>query len=342
MRKSTKTKIIYFIMALILVFLVAILISGFILYRNRYRFWSWSDAHPSEKQIKMWTVKDFNPADYQIWNVNPEFDDIEFDTELIKDSTALVKRADKDGGWYIRKLIRDKKGDILAPKEGGWGIMGYGWKQWGTNEYTVDAVHLQSQKGIYKIYIKATGQWTFGNGTTIQGWIWDTPENTPWHSPFPILVTNKKMVLSFKVKINKAHNYEKIDHVWQMMSVSTFLTSPELEKLLVIDLAFYINQNVMYSLVSTNAYHYQRMITQDKKDAFGKWKTYTVDYSWFVADALKRFHLEYAADTLQIESLEILSETMYGECEFEVDNLYLYYRSRKNAAPPTSSTNNAK
>jgi hypothetical protein len=341
-KRQRMLKIIVILAVLICLILAAV---GYYFYSKGFRFWF--DANPSPSQVKKWTIEKFNPTEYQIWNANPEFDDYEFDTGILENSTAMFLRKDKNHTWNLRNLACGKEAVIIAPKEfekGGWGVMIYGWKINGTQEFEPNAARIVSKNGIYKIYVKMNKDGLYGNGTAIQGWLWDKPENTPWHSPFPLLIKNKEIVLRFKVKINKAEtDNEKLNYDWQMFSVSTFLTSPKLSKPLVIDLAFYVNRSVMWSRESNEDYHYQRLIvpSRNKKDAFGKWKTYTVDYSWFVKDALKRFNIEYATNTLQLESVEILSETMYGEAEFEIDNLYLYYRSRQNAVSPTESANNA-
>jgi hypothetical protein len=329
-KQCKRRKIVRFVIILAVLICVALAIVGAYLYHMGFRLVSWTDAHPSQRQVKKWTIEKFNPVGYEVWNVNPELNDVEFDTGLIENSTLMVLRSQKDGAWQMKKLARNENAIILAPKEGAWGIIVYGWTQWGTEEYIVNAGRIQSKNGIYKIYTKINQLLTFGDGRIIQGWQEDEPQNTPWHSPLPVLIHNKDFVLKFKVKINQIYSDpNKKENVWQMMSASTVLTSPKLDKPLAIDLAFYVNQSVMYSHVSPRGYHYQRMITRNKNEAFGKWKTYTLNYNWFINDALKRFHIEYAADTLQIESIEILSETMYGECEFEVDNLYLYYKDRQ-------------
>jgi len=340
-KRKTKRKIIYGILAFLAVACLALLIYGIHLYNSGIRLWG--DALPSQSTVKKWTIEKFNPASYEVWNADPEFEATEFDTGVIKDSTLMVLQKDKDHTWNMKNLARGEEAIVIEPKSF-WGVQVYGWEINGTKEFAPDAGRIESRDGILKIYTKMTKEDLYGNGTAIQGWSWDKPENTPWSSPQPLLTKNKKIVLDFTVKINKAKTGGgKLDYDWQMLSVSTFLTSPQLSKPLVIDLAFYVNRSMMWSRESNEDYHYQRMIapSRNKKDAFGKWKTYTVDYSWFVADALKRFNIERAADTLQLESLEILSETMYGECEFEVDNLYLYYRSRQDAASPTPSENNA-
>lgn len=299
---------------------------GYYLYFKGFRFWS--DARPSPAEVKKWTIENFDPTGYKIWNANPEFDNMHFDTGVIEDSTLMVLCENKNHTWNMRNLARGKEAIIIEPKSF-WGVQIYGWEINGTQEYAPNAGHIKSSDGILKIYTKMNKDGLYGNGTAIQGWLWDKPKNTPWHTPPPLLIKNKEMVLSFKVRINKAKtNGRTFDYDWQMLSVSTFLTSPKLSKPLVIDLAFYVNRSTMWSRESNEDYHYQRLIVSahNKKDAFGKWKTYTLNYSWFIADALKRFDIEHATATLQIESLEILSETMYGECEFEIDSLYLYYK----------------
>lgn len=336
-KREKKRKILKITAILAVLVCLALAAVGYYFYAKGFRFWS--DARPSPAEVKKWTIEKFNPAGYEVWNANPEFDDYEFDTEILKNSTVMFLRKDKDHTWNMRNLARGEEAIVIAPKDaekGGWGVLIYGWEINGTKEFAPDASRIVSRDGVYKIYVKMTKDELYGNGAAIQGWTWDEPENTPWHSPFPLLVNGKNMILSFKIRINKAEtNGGKLDYDWQLLSVTTFLTSPELPKNsagdpkpLVVDLAFYVNRGTMWSRESNENYHYQRLIVpaRNKKDAFGKWKTYTVDYGWFVADALKRFNIEYAADTLQLESLEILSETMYGECEFEVDNLYLYYK----------------
>ncbi len=324
MEKRKKRKIWKIVAILAVLTCLVLAAAGYYLYSQGFRFWS--DARPSPAEVKAWTIKNFNPAGYKIWNANPEFDDIEFDTGLIEDTTAMVLRKDKDGLWRMRRLAREGA-VIIAPQEGAWGIKAYGWTIGGAHEYSVNAARIQSENGIYKIFTKINQKKIYGNGAAIQGWIWAEPEDTPWNSPLPLLVQNKRVVLKTRVKINEAKTFnDALKYEWQMMSVSAYFTSKELKKSLVIDLAFYLKGDKMWSRESDEGYHYQRVITLDKKEAFGKWKTHTLDFSWFINDAIKRFKIERAADTLQMESLEILSETMYGEAEFEVDSLYLYYK----------------
>lgn len=340
--KQKKRRKILKITAILAVLICLVLAAiGYYLYSKGFRFWS--DARPSPADVKKWTIDpppqgfgETGPNGYRVWNADPEFEAAEFDTGVIKDSTLMVLQKDKDHTWNMKNLARGKEAIIIEP-ESAWGIQVYGWEINGAQEFAPDAGRISSRDGVLKIYTKMNKDGLYGNGTAIQGWTWDEPENTPWHSPFPLLTNGKNMVLSFKIKINKAETGGgKLDYDWQLLSVSTFLTSPEFKKPVVIDLAFYVNRNTMWSRESNENYHYQRLIVpaRNKKDAFGKWKTYTIDYGWFVADALKRFNIEYAADTLQIESLEILSETMYGECEFEIDNLYLYYKPSPTSPPP--------
>lgn len=270
----------------------------------------WKDAHPTQEQADRWLLKNFDPERFEVWNKNPQLDGPEFCTGIVTNKTThLTPFGENDWGMGIYS----------------WGYTDY---EKTSATYPVDAGKLQKDRGEEGVYIfvehRKRGQ--YGIGNILQGWIHEKPPPFSHRVPQPLKTADKKVVLSFDLKIDKAEIERFKPSAWQFIGSTIWFNSAELKKPLVVDLLIYTNSEVLYSKNAENAYRYQKVAVADKREAFGKWRHYDIDVSWFVSDMLKRFNIEYAAPSLELWSLEILCETMYGECGFYTKNVYLYYK----------------
>ncbi len=269
------------------------------------------DAHPTKEQTDKWLIQDFNPAGYKIWNNNPKLDGAEFDTGTIQNQKN-----------YLTPLGEDN-----------WGVGCYSWGydvyEKISRSHTAQTCQIKKDNdGVY-IFIKHHQKGQYGIGNFLQGWCFlchGKPPPFNHHIPAPLETHNKKIILGLDIKITEAKTQRPNRDSWQFVGSTIWFISPQLAKPAVIDLIIYSNRNIVYSKDADNAYRYQKIIALNNGEAIGKWRHYDIDLSWFVDDMLKRFKIERAAPSLELQSLEILSETMFGECGFRTKNIYLYYK----------------
>jgi len=273
--------------------------------------WSKKDANPAPEEIKVWSVKNFDSRGWKIWNLNPNFTARKFDSGNLTDT--LIKIAP----WGKKN----------------WGFQVYGWEGGCDNSsqggWPVTVAKFFVADGSAYILIENNNN-RFANAALIQGWNWGSSEDVPWYCPPLFKVADRKIILSLDLKIDLTGEEETggfiFNNKWLMMSATFWFRSSDLPKPLVIDLAFYLNREIMYSKEDCAAYHYQKVVVQDKKEALSRWRHYDIDLSWFIADALKRFNIEYAGDGLTLFSMEFLIESKGAKGSFSISHFALYYK----------------
>jgi len=320
--------------------LIVLVISVIILGMIGWKVWSlyclrqtdgWKDANPTKEQVDRWLLKDFDSADYKIWNKNPKFEGRDFDTgEISGQETYLAPLGEDD--WAISGFAWGN--DVLTKK---------------VRSYVVKESRLAKKNGEIFISIRHNKKNQYGVGALLQGWAHVGSPPFKHRVPPPLSTSGKKIVLSFDVKIEKTIPDDNAE-AWQFIGSTIWFNSVDLKKRAAMDLMVYANQDTLHTenvaiiyhqpkiepkafrpfvLQAENptpVYRYQKIVVFDQREAFGKWQHYNIDVSWFVADMLKRFDIEYAAPSLELKSFDILCETMFGECGFYTKNVYLYYK----------------
>ncbi len=271
---------------------------------NGFSPWSYGDANPTAERVKEWTANDFNPTDWQVWNLNPGFNGPDFDTGYLENQELYF------APW----------GKV------NWGLQAYSWmyNQAGSAG-PIDGARLMSKDGKLYVRVKNSGS-RYANGSIIQGWNWGASDSVGWHCPAPLTVGGQQLVVSLDLYIEPPKTEEGKLNKWVMVAASFWFQSPQLPKPLVIDLVFHQNYRLMFSHESDLGYHYQRSVVSDNEEAINQWRHYDLDLNWFINEALKRYEIEYAKDSLELRSTEILIEMKQAEASFWIDNFYLYYR----------------
>jgi hypothetical protein len=271
----------------------------------------WKDAHPTKKQVDKWLLKDFDPADYKIWNKNPKLEGLDFDTDITQNQEIyLIPFGEND--WSARCFV---------------------WKWEEQNKlasiHPVQKCRVIKNRNAINLYVNHHKRNEYGVGAIIQGWAHEYYPPLNQYLPPPIKTANKHLVLSFDLKIDQANVQRFNPASWQFIGINLRLGSVDLPKRIVMDLMIYSTGRTLHTESVANIYRYAKVITRDQKESFGKWHHYDVNISALIADMLKRFGIQRAAPSLKLYSLEILSETMYGECGFWTKNIYLYHKEKQ-------------
>ena len=274
----------------------------------------WKDAHPTQKQINSWLIKNFDPNDYKIWNKNPKLDSKKYKWSKI---------------WEI---VQNKIYYSTPYGEDNWAVSCFSWRRVDKKKVIIkpikfcNIIYKPNSLSMFVSHGNREHPMEYGIGSILQGWAHKNPPPFNHHIPPPLETRNKKIILSFDIKIEKTITEKKNNYRWQYIGTNIWFKSNEIKKPLTMDLMIYCSNNQLYTMSTEYNYRYQKVLIE-KEGVVNKWQHYNIDVSWFVQDALKKFEINYAGDTLKLYSFEILCETKFGTCSFEVKNIYLYYKN---------------
>jgi len=264
-----------------------------------------------------------------VWLVDGDFEKPTFDTGNIQDQCYT------DAPWG----------------SGSWGIEGSSFKDSSGQPppgYIIDWSHFANYSGhnVYLYGKDESSYWSFVR--YVQGDAWGgtncSPSAIPWNTPAPLDTYGKDLFIALDLYRDTSELLIFGDS-WLMFAINAWFESPELtDAKIVMDLALYHDCNIAGCGLESNfeenpdgpdIYRYQAQIGQAD---YQQWQAWWIDFSYHIQEALDYFNIEYAADTLQLQQLELVIEVYNSEGAATIDNFFLKDETLPTPTPTSTST----